>query len=405
MIRRYLLQYLADRPGLFKPARDQLLAAVAVAVKHEWCEAGESAATAVGDAAGALLGSDVGDVRLLGLAFLNAVLTEFASNARSTATGMTIESHMRAKSSFEELVLPDVLRASTTSLRSAVAVIGAGPGGGGGGGGGGAAAAANEAQAAVELAESVLSWQFSSHRSRRLIGSLQTESSLYFRGGPMWQTVITPDLLDLIFGTYGMLRDVPEAAHALRQTMVQLCAVGGIFPHDGEAVGYLGVAVRGVVSVVNTFVLGDGRGDGVATADELLAFATMLSRLMGSFGFRAVVTSCGVGVAGELLGAAQTVLTESLRHMATGGADGDDGGHDGEGSASETVDAALETWVAVVQAEEFCANEEWMSGAALPFQAYLEARVSATVDALLNSISICLHDLMWLPCPKECSVR
>jgi hypothetical protein len=349
------------------------LACIAVLIKREWTLSKDTAAQALREVMDALEKGDLA-TQMLGLGVLRSVLAEFSSNSRSTATGMTLEDHMVVKHSFETTQLQAVLQTAAVVFHSVV----------------GAPGVQRDAplrvqvglevlllvQTAVELAEAVLSWQFSTHRSRRMIGTLDQEASIYFRGDATWREVVNPELILLFLTHYGLVRDLEDCAHPLRQLMIQLVAVGSIFQGSSDGGEYLATAVGGVVNVVSTYVL-----SGDATADELLAWATMLDRLVSSFGFDAIVSSAGHDGAVELLQAAQSLLSEAFGQMAAGSLD--DGGQDGEGCASETVNAALQAWVSMITAESFQSQPAWAEGAALPFTAYVEARVvKAARDAV-----------------------
>lgn len=330
--RNYLLQYLVERPMLFRPAREQLMACVAVLLKRAWAVDKDAASAALDAAVDVLMKGDLPSQHL-GLGVFRAVLGEFSSNSRSTATGMTLEDHMIVKQLFERMQLQPALECATAAFRSVMEHEAVGP----------EAPLAEQvppeavhlAAAAVELGEAVMSWQFSTHRSRRMIGAFEHETSVYFRGDTSWQRLIRPELVQLFFGAYAAVRDIEPCAHALRQLMIQLVAVGGIFQEAAATAEYLGTAVAGAVAVV-----GASLESGEATPEELLAWATLLERLVDSFSFDTIVASRGEGGAAELLEVTQGLLSEAFQHMASGSLD--DGGQDGEGSGSETVNAALQ---------------------------------------------------------------
>eukprot|EP00041_Stephanoeca_diplocostata_P028546 m.814214 g.814214 ORF g.814214 m.814214 type:complete len:1145 (-) comp23393_c0_seq1:1230-4664(-) len=377
-----LLQWISasthSEAALLESCRKQMLATLAVMYKRAWILDADSANLTLEQDNEALLhGGSRNNVILLQL--LSAILHEFSTGTQSSATGTTMENHLMAKQSFEKLQLRRIFAQSIAAMRHVLSPESTSDGSL-------ARLRVNVLAPAVALCEQVLKWQFTSYKSRRHVGSFQTQPSAFFRGGPEWHDVITPDLFTLFLAAFDRVGSHGSSlALSVRECLVQLATVASVVPTSATCTPYVHAAVVAFLGVVERCVALANPHPGV-----LLSFGTFAARLVGAFGFDRVAASCessgrSSGGTGRFVDAMLAFTTVALRAMVSLPANGvaADDGEDGEGCGSEIVNAVLDAWVDIVCTQTFLASTQLHPHVAKVFMLYLEARMAkAQRDAL-----------------------
>ncbi|XP_031622473.1 exportin-4-like [Contarinia nasturtii] len=228
-LRQYLMNYVLQR-HLQPFIREKILQVIAIMIKR-------NSVTDAGLEAGNLLKEmekmlAVGEIeqKLLVCRIITAILQEYLITVKSDDSGLTFSEHFKAKKAFEVRYMVTIFKMALTAIEELMNVFDI--------------QNAGHNHLLLELLnieEQILMWGYVSPLlPKRLIGLFEsltkTDQTPSLRLGVQWATVIlNPKVIDLFFGVYWKVREIPELQRKNLTCIVQLSTLNGAVFRDSQS--------------------------------------------------------------------------------------------------------------------------------------------------------------------------
>lgn len=233
-LRQYLLNYVLHRQ-LQPYVREKLLQVIAIMIKRvSIVDSGKQARSILEDMEKLLNTGDI-QQRLLVCRIILAIMQEYAITVKSDDHGLTFAEHFKAKKQFELLHLRNVF----DMILNAIETIQNG------------LDMKNEMHANLlleflKIQEQILMWGYVSPLlPKRLIGIFEavskTDPCPSLRLNIQWeQVMLNPRVIEIFFGIYWMVREIPELQQKGLTCLVQLSTLNGtIFCNPQARIEYI----------------------------------------------------------------------------------------------------------------------------------------------------------------------
>lgn len=228
-LRQYLLNYVLQR-RLQPYIREKILQVIAIMIKR-------NSVTDAGLETGNLLKEmekmlAVGEIeqKLLVCRIITAILQEYLITVKSDDSGLTFSEHFKAKKAFEVRYIVTIFKMALGAIEELMNVIDM--------------ENAGQIHLLLELLnieEQILMWGYVSPLlPKRLIGLFEsltkTDQTPSLRLGAQWESVIlNPKVIDLFFGVYWKVREIPELQRKNLTCIVQLSTLNGAVFRDSQS--------------------------------------------------------------------------------------------------------------------------------------------------------------------------
>lgn len=232
-LRQYLLNYVLHRHT--QPyVREKILQVIAIMIKRiSITDAGRETRTILGQMEELLLNGDI-QQRFLVCRIISAIMQEYVITIKSDDAGLTFSEHFKAKKQFEMMHLRNIFEMMLNTIEQIAKGLDLkNP------------QHANLLLEFLNIEEQILLWGYVSPLlPKRLIGLFETvtkDQSPSLRLNIQWERVmLNPRVIDLFFGVYWTVRDIPELQQKGLTCIVQLSTLNGtIFSNPQAKIEYI----------------------------------------------------------------------------------------------------------------------------------------------------------------------
>lgn len=228
-LRQYLLNYVLQR-HLQPYIREKILQVIAIMIKrNSLTDAGLETGNLLKEMEKMLACGEI-EQKLLVCRIITAILQEYLITVKSDDSGLTFGEHFKAKKAFEVRYIVTIFKLALGAIEELMNVIDM--------------ENAGHIHLLLELLnieEQILMWGYVSPLlPRRLIGLFEsltkTDQTPSLRLGSIWESVIlNPKVIDLFFGVYWKVREIPELQRKNLTCIVQLSTLNGAVFRDSQA--------------------------------------------------------------------------------------------------------------------------------------------------------------------------
>lgn len=232
-LRQYLLNYVLHRQT--QPyVREKILQVIAIIIKRiSITDAGRETRTILGQMEELLLNGDI-QQRYLVCRIISAIMQEYVITIKSDDAGLTFSEHFKAKKQFELMHLRNIFEMMLNAIEQISKGLDLKN-----------SLHANLLLEFLNIEEQILLWGYVSPLlPKRLIGIFETvtkDQSPSLRLNIQWERVmLNPRVIDLFFGVYWNVRDIPELQKKGLTCIVQLSTLNGtIFSNPQAKIQYI----------------------------------------------------------------------------------------------------------------------------------------------------------------------
>lgn len=233
-LRQYLLNYVLHRQ--IQPyVREKILQVIAIIIKRiSITDSGRETRTILGQMEELLLNGDI-QQRYLVCRIISAIMQEYVITIKSDDAGLTFSEHFKAKKQFELMHLRNIFEMVLNAIEQISKGLDLKN-----------SLHANLLLEFLNLEEQILLWGYVSPLlPKRLIGLFETinktDQSPSLRLNIQWErAMLNPRVIDLFFGIYWTVRDIPELQQKGLTCIVQLSTLNGtIFSNPQAKIEYI----------------------------------------------------------------------------------------------------------------------------------------------------------------------
>lgn len=223
-IRQYLLNYVLQRE-LQPYVREKILQAIAIIIKRKSVTDAGQETRFILDEMSKLMSNAPAEQKLLVCRVLAAILQEYLITVKSDDKGLTFGDHFKVKKNFEMIHLRKIFEMAFVCLEELMQTLNLEN-----------RVPDADAHLLLELLtilEQILMWGYvSPSLPKRLIGLFEgiskTDQTPSLRLNANWEPVIlNPRVLEVFFGVYWKVREIPELQRVTLTCLVQLCTLNG----------------------------------------------------------------------------------------------------------------------------------------------------------------------------------
>lgn len=228
-LRQYLMNYVLQR-RMQPYIREKILQVIAIMIKrNSVTDAGVETGNLLKEMEKMLAMGDI-EQKLLVCRIIIAILQEYLITVKSDDSGLTFSEHFKAKKAFEVRYMVTIFKMALSAIEELMNVIDMDN--------------AGHIHLLLELLnieEQILMWGYVSPLlPKRLIGLfeclIKTDQTPSLRLGVQWETVIlNPKVIDLFFGVYWKVREIPELQRKNLTCIVQLSTLNGAIFRDSQS--------------------------------------------------------------------------------------------------------------------------------------------------------------------------
>lgn len=249
-LRQYLLNYVLHHPTQAF-VREKILQVVAIMIKRtSIADSGQETRTILDQMDKLLMNGDI-QQRLLVCRIVSAIMQEYVVTVKSDDNGLTFSEHFKAKKQFELMHLRNIFDMVLNAIESILNGLDLkNP------------MHANLLHEFLNIEEQILMWGYVSPLlPKRLIGIFEavskTDQSPSLRLNIQWeQVMLNSRVIELFFGIYWMVRDVPELQQKGLTCLVQLSTLNGtIFCNPQARIEYIVRFFTKFLNLLSRFVL------------------------------------------------------------------------------------------------------------------------------------------------------
>lgn len=233
-LRQYLLNYVLRRQ--MQPyVREKILQTIAIMIKRiSTTDAGRETRTILSQMEEMMLNGDMAQ-RFLVCRIVSAIMQEYVITIKSDDPGLTFSEHFKAKKQFELMHLRNIFEMVLNAIEQISKELDLKD-----------SMHANLLLEFLNIEEQILLWGYVSPLlPKRLIGLFETinktDQSPSLRLNIQWERVLlNPRVIDLFFGIYWTVRDIPELQPKGLTCIVQLSTLNGtIFSNPQAKIEYI----------------------------------------------------------------------------------------------------------------------------------------------------------------------
>lgn len=228
-LRQYLMNYVLQR-RLQPYIREKILQVIAIMIKrNSVTDAGVETGNLLKEMEKMLAMGEI-EQKLLVCRIIIAILQEYLITVKSDDSGLTFSEHFKAKKAFEVRYMVTIFKMALSAIEELMNVIDM--------------ENAGHIHLLLELLnieEQILMWGYVSPLlPKRLIGLFEcltkTDQTPSLRLGVQWESVIlNPKVIDLFFGVYWKVREIPELQRKNLTCIVQLSTLNGAVFRDSQS--------------------------------------------------------------------------------------------------------------------------------------------------------------------------
>lgn len=355
-LRQYLLNYIIQKE-LPSFVREKIMQVIAIMIKRVSIEdCGMERGTIIEEVQKMMISGDL-QHQILSSTIIYAILQEYVITVKSDDTGLTFEDHFKAKKLFELNDLRRIFDITFQTLEQHAKVFDP----------------TNSAHVSLmkqylAIIETVMTWGFVSPRlPKKLIGAFESmykiEQEACLRLSRVWETnILDPKVLDVFFGLYWKVRDVPEVHPKCLLILVQLSTLCGPIVGLAEAkLKYAHNYISHFLNLLHNIEIKDSEALGISTIFRKLLFynnpeeikdlpADIMNSLLHHM-LLATCRFCEMSVKEKELNPEESIYMDAFSNI-------------------------LEAWVTVMQGKEYFSQEHFKTSVAQMFDKYLQCHLS-----------------------------
>lgn len=231
-IRQYLLNYVLQRE-LQPYVREKILQAIAIIIKRKSVTDAGQETRYILDEMAKLMSTAPAEQKLLVCRVLAAILQEYLITVKSDDKGLTFGDHFKVKKTFEMIHLRKIFEMAFVCLEELMQTLNLE-----------SRVPDADAHLLLELLtilEQILMWGYvSPSLPKRLIGLFEgiskTDQTPSLRLNSTWeQVILNPRVLEIFFGVYWKVREIPELQRVTLTCLVQLSTLNGAVFRNTQA--------------------------------------------------------------------------------------------------------------------------------------------------------------------------
>lgn len=266
-LRQYLLNYILQKE-LPSFVRDKLMQVIAIMIKRTSLQDGGVELKLIFDETEKMIQSPDINQKILSTTIISAILQEHVITVKSDDIGLTFDEHFRAKKHFEVRDLCRIFVMTLQSIEKLMEIF----------------QTTNNHHIILMrhflfIIETVMTWGFVSPRlPKKLIGAFESiykiEQEPCLRLDRRWAGIILdPKVLELFFGIYYKIRDVPEIQQKGLTCLVQLSTLcGPVFGNSENKLKYALNYLSHFLSLLNNIYMNDREALGISTIFRKILF-------------------------------------------------------------------------------------------------------------------------------------
>ena len=259
-LRQYLLNYVLNRQTQ-SYVREKILQVIAIMIKRvSITDAGRETREILSEMERMMAHGDI-QQKFLVCRIVAAIMQEYVITIKSDDSGLTFTEHFRAKKQFEMMHLRKIFEMVLNSIEQMISDINLESSG-----------HAHLLLEFLNIEEQILLWGYVSPLlPKRLIGLFETinktDQSPSLRLNIQWERIIlNPKVVELFFGIYWKVRDIPELQRKALTCIVQLSTLNGtIFSNPQAKLEYILNYLSKYLALLSSIQVKESEAIGFAT--------------------------------------------------------------------------------------------------------------------------------------------
>lgn len=259
-LRQYLMNYVLHRQ-LLPFVREKILQVIAIMIKrNSVSDGGRETRTILSEMEKMILVGEI-EQKFLVCRILTAIMQEYVITVKSDDAGLTFSEHFKAKKQFELLHLRKIFEMVLNALEEMLQVVDLENSG-----------HAHLLLEFINIEEQILMWGYVSPLlPKRLIGLFETltktDQSPSLRLNIQWERVmLNPKVVDMFFGVYWKVREIPELQRKSLTCIVQLSTLNGtIFSNPQAKLDYIVNYLTKYIQLLSSIEIKHSEASGFAT--------------------------------------------------------------------------------------------------------------------------------------------